>query len=69
MKRLITFAVIGALIGCLLLVIIDNPFVVLGYFGFYLIATITVFSIFFEKLKSGDLSHGRKITHDQEIIS
>jgi len=53
MKRVILFAAIGAFIGCLLLVLIHNPFVVLGYFGFYLIATITVFSIFFDKLKGG----------------
>ena len=69
MKRLITFAVVGALIGCLLLVLIDNPFVVLGYFGFYLISIITLFSILFEKLKSGDSSQVRKIFHDQKVTN
>ncbi len=50
MRRLIWGSTIGLLIGCLILTMIDNPYVIIGYFGSYLIATVLIFQYSYEKL-------------------
>ena len=51
MKKLIWGMIGAGAIGLLLLALIDNPFVMVGYFGFYLLSTITIFYHYFGKLQ------------------
>lgn len=55
MRRLIWGIVIGAMIGLLILAITNNPFVIVGYFGLYLLAVVTVFQHFYEKLRANEI--------------
>ncbi len=56
MRRLVWGAIIGGLIGFLLLAMVDNPFVIVGYFGLYLLAVVSVFQHFYEKLRASEVS-------------
>jgi len=43
--------ILGGIIGFLLLIINDNPFVLFGYFGLYLWCTIAQIKYFYRKIE------------------
>ncbi|WP_457920024.1 hypothetical protein [Candidatus Lokiarchaeum ossiferum] len=55
MRRLVWGTVIGAMIGLLILAVTNNPFVIVGYFGLYLLAVVTIFQHFYEKIRTTEI--------------
>jgi len=73
MRKLIwTLGILG-LVGCVLLLVIDNPLVMVGYFGLYLLLVLGSFVFFYDRLQSNrflqeDISYMYFPTHDLRMI-